>query len=146
MKLIYLSAYMATWCGFCTSFKPIWNRLISIINEPDIVNKLKQNNIKIFFSTYDDNKDNEIIKKANITSYPTIRVSIVDDNVKKDFELDPEDREPSRFLNAILSDDVKEIKQEILDKYNQQSGGSKSNYYLKYIKYKNKYLALKNKK
>ncbi len=148
MKKTYITLYKAKWCGYCTSFLPDWNRITAIFENNDIIKKLHDNNLKYFFKIYDDTENNDVIKNANITSFPTIKISILDtdNNTKKEFELEPQDREPNRFISALIkNEDLKKI---ILDKYNEsniQSGGeNNTNYYLKYIKYKTKYLKIKN--
>ena len=57
-----LILYKAQWCGFCTRFKPLWEKLKEMHGED------------INFTEYDADIDHAIIKKANISGYPSLRL------------------------------------------------------------------------
>ena len=54
-----LYLFKADWCGHCKNFKPTWANL-------------KSNYNKVKYNEFDADKDHNIIKKFNISGYPTI--------------------------------------------------------------------------
>jgi thiol-disulfide isomerase/thioredoxin len=58
-----ITLYYWDQCGYCVAFKPVWEEL---------KNKFQKDHIK--FYEYESNKDREIIDKAEIDSYPTIKI------------------------------------------------------------------------
>jgi thiol-disulfide isomerase/thioredoxin len=61
-----ISLYKAQWCGFCTQFEPVWN-------------KLQQNNTnkKVKFETYEYTNDNHksAFEQKQIQGFPTLLVN-----------------------------------------------------------------------
>lgn len=163
MTKICITLFKADWCGYCKRFVPDWNKIKSILQDGEIKNKLDDEQIEVIFDQFEETKgeDRETIIQNNISSYPTIKVSIFDKNNKKleTFELESEDRELNRFVETALKslpDQIKNlIKKEINKTNNQNNPNMKGGYfnyvkpdikyYHKYLKYKSKYLSLKNK-
>ena len=54
-----LILFKADWCGYCTRFKPVWD-------------KLTENYTKVKYTVYDADKDQKTMLKYGITSFPTI--------------------------------------------------------------------------
>jgi hypothetical protein len=157
MKEIYVTLYKAKWCGYCNRFKPDWEIIKSVFNNNSIKSELIKQNIAISFDEYDDEENKDVIVRAGIKSYPTIRVTIKDIN-KKTFDIEDNERELTAFTNKILEGTSKELIKMVLNEINMiqnkknMSGGyfnyvSKPNlkYYGEYLKYKQRYLSLKNK-
>jgi hypothetical protein len=153
MKKIYITLYKANWCGYCRKFDPDWKKIQSILKSGDIKNKLDSEQAEVIFDEYEDSANRDVMLKNNISSYPTVKVSIIDGDNKKTFDLESQDRELNKFINSALEPLSASLKNMIKSKLNNpnQNGGYFSHvkpdlkYYHKYLKYKSKYLDLKNK-
>lgn len=107
--------YYANWCGHCTRFKPEWEA---------IKTKLQEHGIK--HSEYEHGKDAEEVERANVKGFPTIRIAM-NGNPEEDYT-------GERTADAILS---------AVGLLPQTGGSDEDPYKAKYLKYKEKYLALK---
>ena len=107
--------FYANWCGHCKTFKPTWEALKPILDKNNISHEEYES------------ENTEVMSKYAIRGYPTIKVQknneVVDYNGPRD---------PASILHFLNVNNT------------EQSGGAKKNYYNKYLKYKKKYLALKN--
>tara|TARA_A100000164_G_C21514979_1_gene588804 strand:- start:60 stop:413 length:354 start_codon:yes stop_codon:yes gene_type:complete len=113
-----VTLYYADWCGHCKTFKPTWEKL-----------KTKFETIGIKYDEYEHGKDQKIIEENNIEGFPTIQIE--NNGEVKDYSGSREYNEILNYLNKNNSDIS-------------QSGGS-INYKQLYLKYKKKYINLKNK-
>lgn len=152
MKQIYITLYKANWCGYCRRFEPDWRKIQSILKSGEIKNKLDDEKIEVIFDEYEDTAHRDVMLKNKISSYPTVKVSVVDGNNKKTFDLKSEDRELNKFINSALEPLSANLKNIIRSKLNSNQNGGYFDYvkpdlkyYHKYLKYKSKYLDLKNK-
>jgi thiol-disulfide isomerase/thioredoxin len=68
---IDIMLFKAEWCGYCKSFKPIWNTLKEM---PQFTNKLN-------FIIYDYDENKSEIEKFNVKSYPTLKIKLSDNNI-----------------------------------------------------------------
>jgi thiol-disulfide isomerase/thioredoxin len=64
-----ITLYHADWCGHCQNFKPTWKK---------IKDWAKDNSVRTY--EYEDTKNNQEVKNAGITGFPTI---IINKNGKK---------------------------------------------------------------
>jgi thiol-disulfide isomerase/thioredoxin len=112
-----VTLYYANWCGHCKTFKPTWDKL-----------KSEFDSIGIEYDEYEDSKNKKIMKENNIEGYPTIRI-------EKNGEV--EDYSGSRDYNDMLN--------YLNNKTKEMQGGKVLDYKKLYLKYKQKYLNLKNK-
>lgn len=106
-----ITLYYAEWCGHCQRFKPEWERLKKTA---------KDKYPSITVEDYEQGKNPEVMRKAGINGYPTIKVNGKEYNGKRNAE---------EILKTALSE---------------QKGGSRNDEYYKkkYIKYKAKYFEL----
>jgi hypothetical protein len=118
---------------------------------------LKKEHIEIDMKCYEESNTipGNSEKFKDIKSYPTIKISKIDKSGKK--ELEYTNREPEVFIKQAFEACSDKLQQAILAKYNslntQMTGGyfdyinkPHLKYYGAYLKYKQKYLALKHKK
>ncbi len=161
MIKIYIKLYKVSWCGYCKSFEPQWEKFVSVLSSEDMTNKLKTQNITIIFDKYDGDLNKEATARANIKYYPTVRVCIDNtdddnnDDEKNTYDLADHERELNAFADKIFSNNLitPELLNEIKSNFSQPLSGGffdyvtkpKLKYYNKYLKYKQKYLSLKNK-
>ena len=112
-----ITLYHANWCGHCQTFKETWKAMKPILD---------QHNIK--HEEFEETQNQEVMAQAGIEGYPTIRIT----------------------MNGNTADyngprDV----QSVLNYLGIQLGGGNVHKndpsYYKYIKYKKKYLELKEK-
>jgi hypothetical protein len=148
-----ISLYYALWCGHCMEFKPTWNNFKKYLelHKDDISKKY---HITIKTEEFEDSKDGEQIEEKKITGFPTIHI---DDEPYED------DRTMAAMIKALIptisDDDIKDWFPEepkrggktindaamnFLDTLNSMEGGGRSVFYAKYMKYKAKYLKIKN--
>lgn len=85
MTDIIVDLYYADWCGHCKKFKPVWNKICDEFKD------------KIKFNEY-ESKNEEKIKLARISGYPTIKIT-VGGNTK---EYDGERNKLGSHLNSLL--------------------------------------------
>lgn len=128
MTVNKITLYYADWCGHCVRFKPVWKELKEYI---------KSNKIPIIMEDYEADKDKEIVDKAGVRSFPTI---LVEEETKKTFEYNGDRSSVRKILDTLK---IKSV--------GQTGGGYLSSvavlsndYQKKYMKYKLKYLKLKN--
>jgi thiol-disulfide isomerase/thioredoxin len=154
MKEIYITLYKAEWCGYCKRFKPDWEKFQNIINNNSIQKELTKENIKVFFDTYDDAENRDVILRAKIKYYPTLKVTIKEDNKKETFDIESEERELSILTKKLFgkSDNLINMIINEINSNKKLSGGyfdyinkPELKYYKEYLKCRNKYLALKSK-
>jgi len=123
--------YYAEWCGFCQRFKPVWKEFKKKIDKeyPDIeAVEFEQKNVP-----------SRALK--DIEGWPTI---IIHKNGKKYNYVG--ERTVEALLSTLNSDDHEDNLQEMSK---EQKGGSykDDNYYRqKYIKYKKKYMRIRNRR
>lgn len=150
-----IKLYHAEWCHYCREFMPEWK-------------KLKQDNDskKTLFFEYKWEKPDggDVMKKENITSYPTIRFSVngktyeyegerSQDMLKKAIDMINSENIDERFTLVEMANSGEYNKSNKSNKSNgskppmiSQSGGKAEEYYRsKYIFYKQRYLELKEK-
>jgi thiol-disulfide isomerase/thioredoxin len=153
MTKIYITLYKAEWCGFCRRFKPDWIKIKNVMNDKKIIKELDNNNIKVFVDEYDDDANKDVMAQANIKYYPTLRVSIIEDNKeKKTLDLEDNQRELNTFVDVVFKDHSDKLKELLKSELNKMTGGffdysknKKIKYYKEYMKCRNLYLKLKNK-
>lgn len=113
-----ITLYYADWCGHCTTFKPTWEKIKSQLDDNGIAH-----------NEYEHGKDKAKVEEANIEGFPTIKIT----------------------LNGKTTDyNGPRTSKDILKHFGVQSGGGSYkgqpiNYHHKYMKYKKKYQALKEK-
>jgi thiol-disulfide isomerase/thioredoxin len=153
MTKIYITLYKAEWCGFCRRFKPDWQKIKNVMSDKKIVQELDNNNIEVFVDEYDDDANKDVMAQANIKYYPTLRVSIIDENKQKNtFDVEDTQRELNKFIDVVFKDQTDNLKDLLKSELNKMSGGffdysknKKIKYYNEYMKCRNLYLKLKNK-
>lgn len=120
-----IKLYYANWCGHCVKFKPVWNKLKTLLSK---VKKDKNGN-DVSFTTYEfeESENPSKMDEANVTSFPTIHIYKDDDTTPILYNKDRTIDEFAKYFNVDI---------------NMQSGGS-DEYYKKYMKYKLKYLMAK---
>jgi hypothetical protein len=161
MEKIYVTLYKMNNCIWCIKFQPVWDLIVSTFNTTEVKNKFKKSNMELDFLNLEHNKDYEIIKKAGIRSYPTIKVTIEKDGKKDNFTLEDNQREVSAFIKAILKNSssdlidfvTKKVNDAQAELNNKQTGGyfqyantKRMRYYNEYLRLRKEYLLLKNKK
>lgn len=134
--------YHANWCGHCKTFMPEWENL-----------KKKLDELKIKHEEYEADKNKDKIPK-DIEGYPTIRL-IKNSEIDDDYD----DYIGERTVDAIIKFIENSEENPTGGKYSHCGGGknggqrsTKENiqqkddkyYEIKYYKYKNKYIRLKN--
>jgi thiol-disulfide isomerase/thioredoxin len=153
MKEIYITLYKAEWCGYCRRFKPDWEKIKKVFSDKNIIDELKNINLKVIVDEYDDDANKDVIIKAQIKYYPTLKVSIIDENQnKKTFELKDDERQLNNLVDTVFKNESKNLKELLKSNLNKMSGGyfdysknKKVKYYNEYQKCKNLYLKLKSK-
>lgn len=135
-----ITLYYANWCGHCQQFKGTWESIKKYIDEYNTKNP----DIKIKYEEYEADKDVDIIKRENITGFPTIMLLIGGKRIEY---------HGPRTIKDIMNR---------LTGGSEQSGGCNNGgcsscaistinskdddiYYQKYLKYKKKYFMLKKK-
>lgn len=115
--------YYAEWCKHCNDFKPEWEKIKKELDKLGIEHK-----------EYEDGKNPDEIAAADVQGYPTIKITkdiIYEYNGPRTFD------DVLKEVKSVKSPDSKTVV---------QAGGAKSkNYFMKYKKYKAKYLSLKAK-
>jgi thiol-disulfide isomerase/thioredoxin len=152
MTKIYITLYKAEWCGFCKRFKPDWEKIKNVMKDKNIIDELDNKNIKVFVDEYDD-ANKEVMSRADIKYYPTLRVSIIDENEEKNtFDLEDSQRELNTFVDVVFKNQSDNLKELLKSKLNKMSGGffdysrnKKIKYYKEYMRCRSLYLKLKNK-
>jgi thiol-disulfide isomerase/thioredoxin len=110
-KTPVIDVYYANWCVHCVRFMEKW----------DILKKEAEKN-NITLNRYEESDNNDLMKKENIESFPTIKINSIVYN-------GPSEVEP--IITAAKNPG------------NQQGGALDDEYYkIKYLKYKAKYLKL----
>ena len=110
-----LKLYYADWCPHCISYKPEWNAIKKILNKNDIQTE-----------EYEHGKNKKEIELAGVKGFPTLIY------FKKGGEIEKVlDRSTAGILDLVGIESL-------------QTGGGGDPYYHKYLKYKKKYLDLKN--
>lgn len=108
-KPIKITLFYVTWCHFCNDFKPIWEQMIN--------NKATKKNFK--FEEYDcddpKNKKFTYINGKIISSYPTIKIEILDFNEKE-----KEKYNEYQYRNNRTQKDIFRYVIELLSKINEQ--------------------------
>ena len=69
--------FYAPWCHYCKDFKSTWE---------EIENKYKNTNVKTMSIDCDDSQNSEMVKKYNVTSFPTIFINDQMYNGNRDYE------------------------------------------------------------
>ena len=117
-----LVLYYANWCGACVNYKPEWNALKKILNKNGVKTK-----------EYEETQNKQIMEKELINSYPTLKIHYGSGDTK-----------------VLQSRDINYVLGEFNITVDQNGGGScklskniNDPYYSKYIKYKMKYINLK---
>ena len=110
-----VTLYHANWCGHCQRFKPVWDN--------EVKPALKE--LGITHNEYEEQENPDKIAAVNLQGYPTIMIS----KNGQTYEY-----EGPRTAQGIVG------------QFRQSGGNYQKNtdYKLKYIKYKAKYLRLKN--
>lgn len=123
-----IKLFYADWCGHCRNFKPIWTEFKNFLKvNPNLKDK-DNKSISIVTEEFDDSNNMEATLEK-VEGFPTIIV------YKNTIERDVYNGE--RTLNGL-----KKYFNLSTDSLNQKGGNL--NYYNKYMKYKLKYLQLKN--
>jgi len=105
-----ITLFHASWCGHCKNFLPEWEKLQEL-----------SKSLQIETVDYEVTNNKEIMQKAGIKGYPTIRIT----NNNNEYDYHGE-----RTATDILKE------------FTDQSAGGNLEY--KYKKYKSKYLELKS--
>jgi glutaredoxin len=110
-----IKLYYANWCSHCVSFKPVWDNIKPIMQEHGVA-----------VEEYEHTANKKLFEKDGVKSFPTIKIN--GENYQGD-------RSPEAILHAVG-----------VDMTVQNGGGRHSNEYYrkKYLKYKKKYLDLRN--
>lgn len=167
-KVITVILARAGWCGHCQHFEPIFEETKKNYKKDNFLNKHKINFVDYDLAT-DEGKNNFTLNHFEalkmVEGYPTVIVNVyekekkdnkyytishtvVDDNIKNDF--DKKKDASGRFLNNV-SNLIKSLESDNKILY-MQTGGSMNNnrtslqeemYRIKYLKYKTKYIGLK---
>ena len=140
----------ASWCHYCTKFSPIFEAA-----EKNIKSESYFKNKDITFETYDlaeeQGKKNIFAKYPEaqlfIQGYPTVCVKTTVNGKDRMFQVDHTAIDVNKNMkeDKLLHDAAKRFNKNIISKLmsNEQNGGD--TYIKKYLKYKHKYLSLKNK-
>jgi thiol-disulfide isomerase/thioredoxin len=131
-------------CGHCIRFLPIFLEL----QQQDIhINELKNIiniNISVNIADYERDVNEKFLKQKGlhqINGYPVIFIIYYDKSGNRQYTVELDDRGDN--ITELKNNIVKFFNKNLKDKISKQSGGDNS-YYSKYLKYKNKYLELKN--
>jgi glutaredoxin len=121
-----ITLYYADWCGHCQAFKQIWKDIKKQIDDFNA-----KNEHKIKYEEYEATTQKEEVDKAGVQGFPTIMIS---------------------HQGKISEYQGPRTVKDIMSKLGGKGGCSCINqtiegdiYYPKYLKYKQKYLNLKNK-
>lgn len=153
-----LTLFYADWCGACRAFKPVWENL------KEELKRIKNDTVKI--EEYEEGANKELFSKEQIQSYPTIRLykkngsedykggrSI--ENIMKFLDIEYEPVATSYYPKPLLDKNKNggrpagiydPVPSTYYPNHPYLKGGRNEEadpYYLKYLKYKNKYLQLK---
>lgn len=137
--MLILALFHADWCGHCQEFKPTWERVQVWCG---------QNGIQC--QSFEDAQAKSIIEMNNIRGYPTIvAFDSVIDSAHMLYTFDNRNYQSIvDTMKLIMKGGMPQkggdaIKPQIY--YVPQQLKSNDHYYLKYLKYKNKYMKLKEK-
>lgn len=86
-KIKKIEFFYADWCGYCTEFKPIWEKITKKIKD-----KIKTKNYNA-----DDSKNKKILNERGVRGYPTI-IIVYQDNSFVHYE---EERTLKGFMKFI---------------------------------------------
>ncbi len=158
-KINVILAY-ANWCGHCKNFEPIYEESKKIYKTNDLLKKLD-----VIFEDYDmatDSTKNSFIlnhSKAidSVEYYPTVLMCVTNPNNKtkeyhtishttiddKILEKNQINDAAKRFLENV-SNVLKTLNSDGKQVFIQSGGNNDKLYKKKYLKYKSKYLELKN--
>jgi len=134
-------------CRYCRDMYPEWESFKQAYKKSETEIKNKYNTI-VEIIEYDAELNNNETTAAGVKSFPTI--IIIEDNKNKNFS---SERTAVNFFRAVIPEATYNDIQEWLNSVNYGNLatevvnfgglGKKSNYYRKYIKYKNKYIKIK---
>ncbi len=141
-------------CPHCDSFKPVFQDFKKDLtkNLSKLKNKFKLDNVEA--EIFDSSNSNDELKYFNygliqVNGVPSIFLNYYDKNGKQRILKEVKDRgsNVSEFTNNVISKFTEEFNNLEADNNNKQNGGNfilNDDLYLdKYLKYKNKYIALK---
>jgi thiol-disulfide isomerase/thioredoxin len=130
--------YHAKWCGHCIRFQDSWKKLKEDLKE-----------LNIETDEYEETQYQDRMKKENILGYPTIRF-YKSSGEHKDYEGARENKliikEATEYFNLSNKKQIGGKKKAYIiehNKYNEDE--DEDTYQAKYVKYKKKYIELKNK-
>jgi thiol-disulfide isomerase/thioredoxin len=83
LKLFYVK-----WCGYCTEFKPIFDK--------DLKNLIESSNIPIVLEAIDCDENKDIARKYGVSSYPTLILEVNNNTYKYENK-----RQPQEIVNFI---------------------------------------------
>jgi|SaaInlStandDraft_4_1057021.scaffolds.fasta_scaffold10145_4 thiol-disulfide isomerase/thioredoxin len=114
-----IELYHADWCGHCKRFIPIWEGM-----------KKEFGGKGISFADFEHSKNESIMKKKNIHSFPTIHFKYGEYGATYSGPRNPDDILSQYEMFKQMSTEMKGGKR----------GETVNNYKSKYLKYKTKYL------
>jgi thiol-disulfide isomerase/thioredoxin len=88
-----LKLFYADWCGHCKQFKPIF--------DGELTNLIKSSNIPVKLEAVDCEKNKEMIKKYNISGFPTLILEVNNQTYKYENERKP--RQIIEFIKQHLN-------------------------------------------
>jgi|SRR5271168_3611018 len=121
-----ITLYHANWCSHCIAFKPEWEKLTKEIDKLAASRNTSSSSRSITYEVYEDTANPDVMKKNNITGYPTIRIN------RKDYDGERDAKSIMKKLNKLAVGGRR------------RSSRVKKDYKYKYLKYKSKYINIKN--
>lgn len=114
MPSVESTLYYALWCGHCKSIKPNWDQFASQIE------KLKGeiNGINVIVNKYEESEmraEKATINGKDIRGYPTIKITVKDDNNKSiEYEYTGK-RTADALMSHITNDALSNLKNQELE-------------------------------
>ena len=82
-----LILFKAEWCGHCTRFLPVWNKME------------KKYKSKYSFTKYDSDKDSKTLESWGINSFPTIIIK--KDNIASQYHGSRQESDIIKYVNEV---------------------------------------------
>ena len=147
-----ITLFYADWCGHCKTFKDQWQYIQDFAENNK--NNLKKQGVNFMTEAFEADRNKKEVQRNKIDGFPTIRIT--ENGNTRDYM---GERNAHTIISTVLNLDDSQLVDMVKNTNAKLSGGSYNGfpemtggaslddeYYAKYRKYKEKYIALKRNK